>query len=222
MHGVKSSNFYNPSFYLLNDAKTFLSDKLKKTATIIQTVITNPIFIGSILLIVGIGMGQIAGRITQKILPPSILELKSPFMEMSKAECIILSPIICILIPIQEEIIFRGFLQPIIENSLEDLLEKYNVSHRCAAITAALVSIVATSVLFGLYHFLNALFFLCNPILIVPQVVIATVFGIGLGILSKFGRPSFGRPFTFESMFYPSCAHIGNNTFCLINMILKV
>jgi membrane protease YdiL (CAAX protease family) len=115
---------------------------------------------------------------------------------------IFLSPFICVIGPVFEELLFRGGLQDLLKVHLNSFYVKVGFSHSAAKLASRITSIFFSSVIFGLFHFTNALVFWCNPIIFVPQVVATTVMGLLFGLAKELTG----------KLHLPVGMHIGNNT----------
>lgn len=107
---------------------------------------------------------------------------------------------ICILVPILEEVIFRGMIQPGIKFTVKHLVQPF-VSAEAALKIATITAIGLTAILFGVVHFTNHTHWLVG----LPQVVMATFGGIVHGIEREYG-----------TLAMPIADHIAHNTiaFC--------
>ncbi len=158
--------------------------------------------------LIGAGLGIAAHRaympLTERIvkfLCPSAVSL-NPFSSLSLSDKIFLTPFICILGPALEEIMFRGSLQEILQEKFESFFIGQDFSDSAALTAARVASVFFTAIIFGLVHFTNAIFFWCNPILFLPQVVAATIMGLMFGL---------AKELTGE-LHMPIAMHVGNNT----------
>lgn len=170
----------------------------------IKDAVTSPV--GQVLIGFGLGLGlnRITVSLTEKIFKFSGVStgLTDPFNDESLSDKILSIPSICILSPILEEIIFRGYLQGMLKDKFESFYVNRDFPDSRASNAARVTSVFFTSVIFGLLHFINAISFSCNPILFLPQVVNATIWGFIFG----FGKELSG------GLYIPLGMHIGNNT----------
>jgi membrane protease YdiL (CAAX protease family) len=106
------------------------------------------------------------------------------------------------MIPIWEEQIFRGDIQETLKTKIKPFFASLGFLDSAANISARVMSVFFASVIFGIYHFSNAIIFLCNPIRFLPQVVAATIMGLMFGLAKEFSG----------GLLMPIGMHIGNNT----------
>lgn len=189
----------------LHSFRIAMGDALSATAQKIKAVATSPVGQG----IIGIGLG-IASPICYIPLTEKILKVigfsavgPSPFnSQLSLGSKILLTPVVCILAPILEEQEFRGDLQEKLKNKFKSFYENLGFSDSAVNIACRATSIFFASVIFGAEHFANAIFFWCNPILFLPQVVAATIMGLMFGLAKELSG----------ELYMPIGMHIGNNT----------
>ncbi|MBS4167404.1 CPBP family intramembrane glutamic endopeptidase [Parachlamydia sp. AcF125] len=177
----------------------------------IKKIVTSPF--GQLAIGLGLGMCMpiIYAPLTGKIVKGLGVSttLTDPFSELGLIDKIFLTPFVCILIPIGEEVTFREGLQGELKNKLESLYVALGLPKPAANSAARVTSIFFTSVIFGLMHFSNAAIFVCNPVVFLPQVVAAILMGIILGL---------AKEFTGE-VYMPTSMHIGNNLLSWIRYI---
>jgi len=105
--------------------------------------------------------------------------LPSPYLTMSTNHFIVMTPLILLISPIIEEIIFRGNLQETLRSELESFYaNRFFSRFENATIAARVSSVFLTSVIFGLVHFGNAAEFWTNPTHFLSQVIYATAIGL--------------------------------------------
>lgn len=186
-------------------------ETLNTTAQKIKKFVASPAGQMIIGLGVGVCMHAVYGPLTSKVvqlfgfsaMPPD------PFNGLGSVSKVLLSPFICVLGPIMEELEFRGGLQGIIKDKLESFYVNLGFSDSAANIAARVTSVFFTSIIFGLVHFSNALVFWCNPVLFLPQVIAATIMGLMLGLAKEFSG----------DVYMPIGMHIGNNTIAMGAML---
>jgi membrane protease YdiL (CAAX protease family) len=168
----------------------------------IKDAVTSPVGQGVIGFGLGAGMHKIYGPLTEKIVLGAAIILPDPFSGLGLGSKILLTPLICVLGPILEEIMFRGVLQEILKDELKSFYVNRGFSDSGANTASRVTSVFFSSVIFGLIHFANAIVFWCNPVLFLPQVVATTIMGLIFG---------FAKEFSGE-LHMPFGMHIGNNT----------
>jgi len=159
----------------------------------------------SILIGVGLHLGMLAaGPLAAKIIQTLGIPVpQSPFNKLHPLFKVLLAPLVCVYAPIWEEKTFRGTLQEALKNDFYSLYhDNLGFSNSTAGIASRVTAIFFTSVLFGLSHFSNAIFFCCNPVLFLPQVVSTTIAGLMLGFAKEWGG----------SLELPTSMHIFNNS----------
>lgn len=163
--------------------------------------------------ILGIGIGINLPKITVPLTNRVLKALGSSLRCSAKASLgnipflskIIIFSFVCILAPLTEEILFREVVQEKIKNTLNSFYINLDFSDTTAKMAARITSIFFTSVVFGVYHFTNALFFWCHPILFLPQAIAATIVGLGCGIAKE----------VTGELNMPIAMHMGNNVFVM-------
>ncbi|MCH9613997.1 MAG: hypothetical protein SP1CHLAM54_10060 [Chlamydiia bacterium] len=123
---------------------------------------------------------------------------------------IALMPLLAVLGPIAEEVFFREKLPAMIQENLQPLFSTLEISNEQARLASRVTAVFFSSIFFGLIHFSNALFFCCDPMLFLPQVIASTILGFGFGL----ARECTG------SLDMPIGMHVGNNTFACLSEIL--
>lgn len=124
--------------------------------------------------------------------------------------------LLCVVVPVVEELFFRGFIQPIVKGSV-GFVARCCVDDKTAEKVSAIVAVVFTSTLFGAAHLANS----NNPIVSLPQAVSATLGGIILGVMKESGSwaddgsggclNALGN--WSKGMMTSTAAHMGNNAF---------
>jgi membrane protease YdiL (CAAX protease family) len=137
-------------------------------------------------------------------------QLSDPFAGMGLGMKIFMAPFICVIGPVMEEVGFRWLLQNALTDKFESFYMSYGVTKANANILARVTSVFFTAIIFGLVHFSNALFFWCNPVLFLPQVVFATVLGLVLGVSKELSG----------GLYVPCGIHIANNTLAWLQYML--
>lgn len=166
-------------------------------------------------MIIGLGVGvclhAVYGPLTERVvhlfgisaIPPD------PFNRLGNVTKVLLSPVICVIGPVIEEVEFRGKLQGMIKDTLESLYVHLGCSDSTATLAARVTSLFFTAIIFGIVHFSNALVFWCNPVLFLPQVIAATIMGLIFGLAKEFSG----------DISMPIGMHIGNNTIAMGAML---
>jgi membrane protease YdiL (CAAX protease family) len=165
-------------------------------------------------LVVGFGLGLCLHKI---VMPPTVTILKFfgmsessfdqiPFRGLSLASKVILIPYACIIGPIAEEIAFRDEVPKDLKEKLTPFYMNLGLSDSDANTVSRVTSVFFASLIFGSYHFLNAIPFCCNPVLFLPQVVFATIYGLIFGLSKELSG----------QLILPIGIHIGNNTLASI------
>lgn len=156
---------------------------------------------------VGFGVGVSAGLqraydfLAERIGSSYLID---PLNGLSLNHKILITPLICVLLPLLEEKTFRGDLQEILQSELQSFyVSRLGFSVSEAKSAARITSLFFTSVLFGLIHFSNAIVCWCHPLVFLPQVVITTVLGFIFGVAKEFSG----------ELFLPTGMHMGYNTF---------
>lgn len=188
-----------------------LSATVEKIKELISSKI-GQIIIG---LAIGAALCLIYAPLTDKIiqLMGGSSSMPDPFADMGMVKSVLLTPFVCVIGPILEEVQFRGMLQSGLNKIFESLFLDWRISDKQADLLARVTSVFFTSVIFGLVHFTNAIVFQCNPILFLPQVVAATLMGLLFGVAKE----------VTGSLELPSAMHIGNNTLAWANyMWMKI
>ncbi len=191
-------------------AETTFHDTISK----VQDFVTSEIGQAAIGFGLGLGMPLVYAPITERILTAmgfvfSDSAAPDPFMSMGFPLKIIVMPLLTIIAPIAEELLCRGNLQEYLKETSETFYIDHGLSDASAKMTARVSAVFFTSILFGLTHFSNALVFRCNPILFLPQVIVATIMGLILGLAKE----------ATADLAMPIGMHIGNNTLAWANMI---
>jgi membrane protease YdiL (CAAX protease family) len=200
----------NSSPNVLESIGIVLEDTICATAQKIKEIVTSPLQ-----LIFGFGLGlglhKIYAPLTNKIIKALRISipLADPFSTLDLSSKIFLTPIVCILVPLLEEYMFRGTLQETLKDVFESFYINLGFSLTAAETAARVTSLFFSSVIFGLAHFTNALIFWCNPIIFLPQVVATTIMGLLFGLAKEFSG----------DLSLPSGMHIGNNTLAWIQMM---
>ncbi|MDF2549593.1 MAG: Metal-dependent rane protease, family [Chlamydiales bacterium] len=203
----------NHSFYL-SDAVTSglhsfgvdLENAYHATAQKIKKVMAFPLVQWAI----GLGLGACVHKVYS---PLTIRALKvlvggasigqSPFIDLAQEGNFYDTFNVCVFIPALEELFFRGLLQGAFKIAFKYLYAKAGLSDLTANIASRVTAIFFASIAFGLYHFSNALSFGCHPIIFLPQVIVATIMGLILGLVYEFSG----------SLQMPIGLHMGNNIF---------
>lgn len=193
-----------PSFVAgLHSFGTAVGDAFNATTQKIKDAVTSPLTQGIIGFGLGLGIHKIYGPLTVKFVRAlGISTFSDPFRSLSLGSKILLTPFACILGPILEEVIFRGGLQETLKDIFKSFYVNHGFSDSAAATAARVTSVFFTSIIFGLFHFSNAVIFGCNPILFLPQVVATVVMGLIFGLAKEFSG----------ELYLPVGMHIGNNT----------
>lgn len=124
---------------------------------------------------------------------------------------IALFPLLCVIGPIAEEKVFRGNLQGFFTSRFTSLFERFGCSSYLSSLVARVLSVLMASVIFGLLHFTNAILFLCNPLVFLPQVVATTIMGLMFGLAKE----------CTGDLSMPIGMHVGNNTLAYAAYLLK-
>lgn len=194
----------NPFLAGVHSLRATIKNNFNTTTQKIKNMVASPV--GQVIIGLGLGlcMHTVYSPLTEKIV--KVLgftsTLPDPFNRLNLGCKILISPFVCIIGPIMEEQQFRGDMQEDLKDKFELYYAKQGLSNSTANILARVTSVFYTSIIFGLVHFANAAFFLCNPILFLPQVIAATLMGVIFGL---------AKEFTGE-LFMPMGMHIGNNT----------
>lgn len=98
---------------------------------------------------------------------------------------IIIAPLAIMIAPVVEEVIFREHIFEIIKSKLYDCLAIIGCCRPLALLAARIGTLFFSSILFGLVHFSNALFFLRRPFDFLPQVIGASYVALPLGLLKE-------------------------------------
>lgn len=176
----------------------------------VQDFVTSPMGQGAIGFGLGLQMHRVYGPITAKILTALDFAVSAdPFMSIGLPLKILLTPLICIIHPLMEELEFREILQGYLKQALEAFYINHNLSNSSAQMAIRVSAVFLTSVIFGLVHFANALVFWCNPVLFVPQVIAATIMGMIFGLAKEMTG----------NLEMPIGMHIGNNTLAWAHMV---
>ena len=188
-----------------NNSKWSAGYVFSETTTKIKELVTS--IPGQIVIGLGLGalMHKVYAPITNvllKLTPFTFVTGPGPFSSISLPAKILLTPLICIIGPIMEEKVFRGDMQDEITKAIESFYAKAAPTPQSANIAARVTSVFFTSIVFGLIHFSNALVFMCNPVVFLPQVIAATIMGLIFGIAKEFSG----------ELHLPAAMHIGNNT----------
>lgn len=187
------------TFAWLHSFGIAIENAFNATTQKIQDFVTSPVGQG----IIGFGLGICAHRICEPLTEKMIKALTIPTIDLDLACKILLTPFVCIVAPINEEILFRGVLQDTLTNTLESFYLNLGFSNSAAHLSARVTSLFFISVIFGLAHFLNAIVFDCNPILFLPQVVYACIVGVMFGLAKEFTG----------DLYMPIGMHMGGNIF---------
>jgi membrane protease YdiL (CAAX protease family) len=190
-----------------------LGKTVNATTKKIKDAMTSPIGQGVVGFGLGLGMYQIYAPLTQKIITflGTSTNFSDPFSDLGLVSKILLSPLVCIVGPVIEEISFRELLQGVLKDKLNTFYISLNFSDSAANTASRVTSVFFASVIFGLIHFSNALVFWCNPVLFLPQVVASTIMGLLF---------SLAREFSGE-LHMPIGMHIGNNTLAWAYFCIK-
>jgi len=169
--------------------------------------------------IVGLGLGAASHKVYTPLVERSITafgikttNLADPFAAMSYSSKVLATPFVCVLGPIIEEVFFRGDLQNFLRETFESLFLSQGFSYGVANTAARITAVFFSSIIFGLVHFTNALVFMCNPILFLPQVIGATIMGLIFGAAAEISN----------DLNLPISMHIGNNTWAWFSHYLRV
>jgi membrane protease YdiL (CAAX protease family) len=188
----------------LHSVAVATQEALSSTAQKIKDVVASPAGLG----IIGFGLGMHVYKIYAPCVEATIqtlgmsTNLADPFSGLNLCEMILYTPLVCVIGPILEEVVFRGKLQETLKDMFQSFYNSQGVFGSFANTAARVSSLFFTSVIFGLIHLTNAVTFWCNPILFLPQVVAATVMGLVFGLAKEFS----------EGLSLPISMHIGNNT----------
>lgn len=134
---------------------------------------------------------------------------KDPFSSISSL--LSLSPLIVIMAPVIEELIFREKLYNNIEKGTFDYCVSLNLSEPVTWLASKITALFLSSILFGVVHFSNALFFSVHPKFFLPQVIFATVMGFALGLAKEISK----------DMKMPIGIHLGNNAGAVITGLIS-
>lgn len=178
--------------------KSELPELFKKIGNFVQTHILKPCAIGVGVGVLDFTVSVILASVVSAV--ESLAKVGADPVKAAEYAAMIGANFwqVAVLIPVIEEIIFRVIIQGTIEFVAEKVFGDREVeifSHKIKL--AALISIVATSVLFGLAHLSSGMG--------IAQVVVTTVSGLVFGILRHKYNP-------LASM----AAHITNNTIVMI------
>ena len=151
----------------------------------------------------GVGAHRIVVPLIEKIVKPLGIILVDPSGPGPGLVLMIpLTLFVCILGPIGEEKVCRGDLQSALKDKLESFYVNRGFSDSAANTAARATSVFFTSVIFGLGHFSNAIIFWCNPVLLLPTVVGATIMGLIFGLAKELSG----------ELHMPIGMHMGANT----------
>lgn len=178
-----------------------------ETVQKIKDVVSSPVGQGVIGFGLGLGLYVIGNPLAEKI--TKALGVSTPFSDLDFAEKILAAPIMCVIAPIWEEVIFRGVLQDNLKDKLYYFYANHGLSDAHAKMAARVTSLFFGSIIFGLFHFTNALMFWCHPIHFLPQVIITIIAGVILGLAKEFSG----------DIYLPSGIHIGNNTLAWAHLV---
>lgn len=199
---VGAYSFHSPAVTVSAD----LSNPIQKIKNIVSDPQFYQVFIG---FAIGLAMPYALGamypyinQLTRLAGIPLDSIPQDPLHGMSRIGKIALAPLVCISGPIIEEYLFRGKLQESLKIRFEGFYSRCGMTEEAAQLSARISTIFFSSILFGLVHFSNALDFWCNPILFLPQVVMASIMGIAFGIAKE----------CTNNLYLPTGMHIGNNT----------
>jgi membrane protease YdiL (CAAX protease family) len=186
------------------DARPVLPQTLQDTTKKIEDSATDW-GLGVVGFGLGLGMHKICMPLTERIVKAfgsAEVLLSDPFAGFGLWAKILLTPFVCIVGPILEEYVFRGDLQGALKDAFEPFFEKLGLEKTTANLAARITAVFFSSIVYGLVHFTNAIFFWCNPILFFPHVVYATLAGLILGLAKE----------AAGSLHLPIGMRIGNNT----------
>jgi membrane protease YdiL (CAAX protease family) len=194
------ATFYDDLRTYSQSIKTALSETAQKIQEFLQTP-GGKFFIGLGLGAVGL---LICGPLSSRIVTPFIdlATFADPFTALPTGVKILLAPLICLVGPICEEYEFREGLQNALKAAFQEIFSTMGMTPNNAVLASRISAIFFGSVIFGLVHFTNALVFWCNPIVFLPQVVFATMFGLCLGLVKEMSG----------DLTMPMAMHICNNT----------
>ncbi|MGR3951806.1 MAG: CPBP family intramembrane metalloprotease [Chlamydia sp.] len=153
---------------------------------------------GKILKILGIPQSRIGGDPLHKLCNPKEIVWNGFY--------------VCMLGPILEELLFRGPLMSKIKGEIEVFCIKQGASKKRAKLIARILTIVSTSLLFGVAHLYNAIAFKCSPLLFLPQVISATIMGLLFGIAKELT----------DGITTPIGMHIGNNSLAWAALVQRL
>lgn len=183
----------NLEFPTYSEFSTALDKDYDGTIQKVTDWATSPSGLGKTLL--GVGIGLVASRIcthlTENILDVwnlSASSLKHPFYGLSLTTKLTLAPLVCLIGPIAQELLFRWEVEGNCEKLFITGLISLGFSDEATAAICRLATIFFSSVLFGLAHFTPALIFWCNPALFVPQFIAATLMGIFLSAAKELSQ----------------------------------
>ncbi len=183
----------------------------------IKDIATSPVAVGQLIIGAGLGAGmnKVYFPLTQRILkalgtsPVLASPITSPINGGSLGYKIVMTPVACILFPIMEERMFRGDIQETLKTNFQPFFARFGFSDSAANISARVMSVFFGSVIFGIGHFSNAIFFRCNPILFLPQVVAAITMGLIFGLAKEFSG----------GLLMPIGMHVTNNTLAWVQYL---
>jgi hypothetical protein len=132
---------------------------------------------------VGIGAGL---EYPIKCLTDKILKVSGLYINYGKPVVpigikIILLPIVCFICPVAEELDFRGDRQERYKDKFKVFYLNRGTSEDFANTAARVTAVIFSSIHFGLFHIYNVIFFLNDPMRVLPQIVHTTILGIFLG-----------------------------------------
>lgn len=160
----------------------------------------------------GIGLGRVTSLVASFISIKIFTLLKTDFDTFNNiiASRALFSsiPKALIIAPVIEEYICRDWIQTNLEKDYRIYCNKWHSSAPFAPVVSKIIAIIFSSFLFGIGHFLNAFKYSCNPTLILPQVIYATVIGIFLGMAKELSG----------SMNVPIGMHFANNAIYLLQV----
>jgi membrane protease YdiL (CAAX protease family) len=190
---------YTQLSFVIESAFNATTQKIKEIAT--SPVAVRQLIIGAGL---GAGMHKVYTPLTERILKALGTSpiLSCPLDGGGLAYKILIFPYMCILAPILEEQMFRGDIQETLKTKFQPFFARFGFSDSAANISARVMSVFFGSVIFGIYHFSNAIFFRCNPILFLPQVVACIIVGLKFGLAKEFSG----------GLLMPIGMHFGVNT----------
>ncbi len=154
-----------------------------KIADILASPLTFPVVQSAIGAALGVAAHKFVWPLTErimKLLSPSTI-LSGPFGSLSLTAKILKAPLVCVLGPVIEEVVFRGNLQEILKGKFASFFVGQGFSNSAALKAARVASVFFTAIIFGLAHFANALRYWCNPMFFLPQVVATTILGFMFG-----------------------------------------